>query len=943
MIRDRIERLLNVRPGEWGDLLFFWIFNALLWTGLSIGESVSETLFLKRLGVEFLPHMFIGCSIFAIPISFLFSAFQGRIGRVKMAIWLGASSTVAVLISLFLIRSQYEVFGVPVGFPALYIIQNTLATVLATHFSILVSGQFNTLNAKRLIPLILSGSVAGSMTGGILISMLAKPLGVENLLWVWVVLLVLSLAWFLVFCIKIFPANWVGEEKDTSPKYMARTWTERMVFETKAVFGSPLLILLAMSTLLMTLSKFFIEYQYSEIFGSHFHVEADLAKFFGQYTVISNILALLFQGFITSRIIQNFGVSNSNLFYPCSTFFAFLGTAVSYSLWPGVFARFNQEGFRRAVFQPVSNLFYNAIPTKRRAWSIAFNEGIVVPVGSVLAGLALMVLKDSHLAMAIITISFSFGWIILSWGQREVYSQSLLDLLKRSQIENLPQDDKGIGRLDAQTQILVIEALKNEQDEVAELAADLLIKYGSAGAKHALLRQAATCRNSLQIILLRRLVSFPGLDTKAFFMKALTNPEDDVKLAALEALVCYPHDEEIRLRISEFLEYPDIRHQSLAAAAVVRGGDLVQMMKALMILQRLLFSKIPEEVVLGIRCLGETRDERFWVNLRSYLASPKPELRLAAMRSMNLMVQTGEIYEHLETLRFLIKDTVREIRSHAIQIIGRVKVSQSISLLMDALSDSSPRNRRLAFEALSNFGPEIIPDLLMLLDDPRASVHAQETAVRLLNFSQDPQIRDRLGKFGMQQIRTMYEYKIDENTIRKELPPCEGEYIASILHDKAQALVRLILALVAPEQNQAARTLFKNLYSANQEMMSNAIEVLQMMGERTLIYHILPILEGLPLEKISEYGRRVFSLENRNPRLVLGRYLLAIDGDLKEAAIFTIGKIGMIELESALRKIRQVEGETKGIQELCEWALDHLSKGGIFSNQRPSLPRPAET
>ncbi len=137
---------------------------------------------------------------------------------------------------------------------------------------------------------------------------------------------------------------------------------------------------------------------------------------------------------------------------------------------------------------------------------------------------------------------------------------------------------------------------------------------------------------------------------------------------------------------------------------------------------------------------------------------------------------------------------------------------------------------------------------------------------------------------------------------------------------------------MAPDQNQAARTLFKSLYSPNQETMSNAIEILQTMGESTLIYHLLPVLEGLSLKQIGEYGMRVFSLPRPSARQVLGRHLLCLDLELKEATIYTIGALGMTELAPAIKKIQASEGNIESVGEICRWALDQLARAGLFSH-----------
>lgn len=932
-MKEKIEQLLNVRPGEWGGLVFFWVFNTLLWTGLSIGEAVAEALFLKRIGVTFLPHMFLACAFAAIPTSLLFSRLQSRMSGVRLSLLVGGAAMVSVLGCLGFVRSEMAI-----GFPVLYIVQNVLTTLLATHFSVVLAGHYKTLDAKRLIPLILSGTVCGAIFGGLIVHGYALRIGVANLLLAWAAVLGASLLWFLVLSGRVFPANWVLTDPETAPKFGGSSVIDRLKYEGGAVLGSPLLVLLAFSTLLMTVSKYYIEYMYSDIFNAAFPTDAELARFFGVYTVVSSLVALMIQSFLTGRMIQLLGVSSANLFYPITTCVAFLGTALSYSVGPGIFARFNQEGLRKCVYHPVGNLLYNAIPPKQRARSITFNEGIVVPLGTILAGLSLFYAHDYPLVLRVFALVMAGFWIFVSWWQRDIYSRSLLDLLKRSQIEGITQEDQGLGILDPQTQALVVDALKDPQDEVAELAAEILIKYGRSDARLAILREAATARITVKKILISKLSRFLSPDVKRFLLKALHDNPVEVRLAALESLVCYPQDEEIRTAMGEFLEDPDPAFQATASAGVVRGGDLVQMMKALLILQKLVFSKDPAEAVLGIKALGKTRDERFWVNLRMFLKHPEDKIRREAMRAMNLMIRMGEVQDHLEVLPELVKDRVREIRSLSIQIMGRIRNPRTISMLIEAMGDTSPRNRRLAFEALGQFGSEIVSDLMMVLDDPQASVYIQEGAVKLLSMSQDPRIRERLSRFGLDRIRSMYELKMDEYTIRSDVAREDGDYFSMVLAEKAHSLLKLVLLLLAPDSDQnAARTVFKNLYSKNQEVMSNAIEVLQNMGERTLIYHCLPVLEGLPLRQIVAYGQRAFALEKRSVRLVLGRHLVSLDKELKEAAIYTAGKIGMTELQPAIKRLTEGEKPSGALGEICQWALDNISRATAFSEKNPTV------
>ncbi|MBF0409515.1 MAG: HEAT repeat domain-containing protein [Candidatus Riflebacteria bacterium] len=926
MFKEKIESLLNVRSGEWLNLIFFWSLNAVLWTGLTLGESVSEAVFLKRVGIEYLPWMFIVCSVFSIPFSILFTWLQNKIQPVSMAVILGLFASSAVFFSSFLLKSQMQVFSMNSGALFLYILQNILGMILSAHFSVILSIQFKTLDAKRMFPLILSGTVFGSLVGGLILHGYAENSGAEKLLFTWAILLIVSSILTLIFKNRLLSLSWAAEEIDT-PKFQGKNWLDKILNEFKAATDSPLLATLAAAAFLMTVSRFFLEYTYSDIFSKSFTSENQLAEFFGKYVIFSNLFTLLFQTLITGRMIQYLGVNNANLFYPCTTMFSFIFAYLSYQLPAGVFARFNQEGFRRAVYQPVTNLFYNAVPPKRRSQSIAINESIIVPIAATFSGATLLLIPYDESTTSLIAFFLVIPWLICAWILRGLYSKSLLDMLKRSQISQLITEDKNPGVLDTQTQLLVVDALKNSQDDVVELASELLLAYGRPTARLALLRQASTGGGNIQKIILPKLVRFPAPDTRSYIIKCLSENDSEVRLAALKSLTQFPVDDEIREKMSEFLENPDIRFSATAAIGVIRSGDLVSMMKALLIFQRLLFSNSPDEIALGITSLGEIREERFWINLRSFLYSDNPAIRLAAVKSMNIMVKTGEIQEHLEVLQKLVIDPVREIRSYAIQIVGRVKSEKSSSILIEALGDLSPRNRKYALEALSAYGHEPLPKLLKVLDDPCSPVNKQEGAIRILALSQDPIVRERLAKYGKERIREIYELKAEERIIRMNLNQSDAEYFAMILDEKAFSIVRLILALVAPDrENQTARTVFKNLYSSNQEIMSNALEVLQSMGERTLIYHILPLLEGLSLDQVTSYGRRIFKIEDKDVSTIIKRHLLSLDKFLRDAAIYTIGKIRLLELQPVLLKLANSEEFQLETKEIRSWTHSKLAE-----------------
>lgn len=70
-------------------------------------------------------------------------------------------------------------------YPVYYLMHKVASELLLVHSALYVNQNFNTLQSKRLSPVILSGAEIGSLTGALFTSMGAGILGVQNLLLVW--------------------------------------------------------------------------------------------------------------------------------------------------------------------------------------------------------------------------------------------------------------------------------------------------------------------------------------------------------------------------------------------------------------------------------------------------------------------------------------------------------------------------------------------------------------------------------------------------------------------------------------------------------------------------------------------------------------------------------------------------------------------------------------
>ncbi|EKD83052.1 MAG: Cyclic nucleotide-binding protein, partial [uncultured bacterium] len=269
--------------------------------------------------------------------------------------------------------------GSTIGCYVLYFVTNLLVFVVPVILSVLLGTQFNSLKAKRLVPIVFTGVIAGRVAAGATLSYLALRYPVPSILWFWVIMHALAFVFFFLGSnsfvrpqIQSFFQR-PGEQKQTK-------FFDRLRNFIRTLTESQLVLFLVLSAVMANFSFYFAEFQSASILNAQFASENDLAMFYGWFTICASLLAFLFQAFITGSMIHRLGISNTNIVYPILAFTAFLGTALSFTLGPGVWLKFVQLGLLTALFQPVSNLFYNALPPREKARIITVSEGVVQPL-----------------------------------------------------------------------------------------------------------------------------------------------------------------------------------------------------------------------------------------------------------------------------------------------------------------------------------------------------------------------------------------------------------------------------------------------------------------------------------------------------------------------------------------------------------------------------------
>ncbi|GAB1352009.1 hypothetical protein MASR1M12_07400 [Erysipelotrichia bacterium] len=926
MILEKIESLMNVRANEWRETGFFWLFTFLCWFSLALGDSISDTLFIKRAGVENLPAMFMICSIFAIPVSVLLTLMHGRVEKRTLTFASGVVSALAIAGAVQVIHSSDQ--QTTTGCYVLYFITNILMFVIPVVLSVLMSTQFNALKSKRLLPIIFSGMIAGRIAAGLSLNWLAAIYPVPDILRAWLMIHIAAFVFFILGSGSFIKPQIQAFLTQPSERKRVRL-TEKLRIFVRSLTESKLVLLLVLSAIFSNLTFYFAEFQAASIFNSHFTSENELARFYGLFVIFASIFAFIFQGVITGNLIQRFGISNTNLLYPGLVLTSFAGTAVSYTLMPGTALKFVQVGLQNALYQPVNSLFYNALPPREKARIITVNEGILQPLGTIFSGALLFYADKTGVLVRFFPLIAAFLWVLVGFMIRQPYRESLLKLLRSSSLDFFRKGELQKLNLDTNTLNLLLNSLDTADEDTTALVIQLIVSHGDRSSREQMTARLNHFNDERKLDILRQINLPVDHFVAEFLFGCLESHSDELKRHALRALTGFPASARLRDRVLPFLKSESEDLQRLASIVFVKIGDLDQMMQSLGVIQGCISSGNEPQILKGIEMLGLTGDERFWVNLRPFLRSDEIKIRHAAAAALEKILKTGDSDEHYEIIGRLIKDDSREIRFLALKMLARLSDQKWFYHVVEGLSDSSPRNRKLAEEILISHYDDKFSELIMVLESSDSSLHARAAVAGILAASQNAGVRDYLHHFGHKVILQLYEYKLEEFVINRELRREHSVYLKMLLKERAWALTRLIVCLIAPEQNREARDLFKSLYSSNEELVNNAIEVLQNMGERQLVYHIIPILENISLEQIAAYGMKVFSLREKDLRIILGKYLNSSDSELKEAAIYTVCIAEIHELIPVLKKIETDPHLSEKVAVTCRWAVETLKNRGI--------------
>lgn len=672
------------------------------------------TLFSQRFGSEYLPYLYTG-EAFILPLEAWFMgwlamklskpALMKTMYAVMTAILLADTGVLAAL-KLADLDARWI-------YPVLFLTSSFVVrqqTVLLWSLAVDVCP---TQQAKRLMPLFVSGATLGGAAGG-LITQGLSPFGAELVYGLGPVLLIAAsynyrkaIAQYLVpLALKVQDAA-EDEAGASSFDYMKRT------------FRSPFLLGVTGLMTLMPALYYLAEFLFLNTAHASFPDEQQFARMFGIVSTLLFLLAFAVQ-LVSGKLVAWFGASGMLVAIAAAYAAAFglsallLGSeTAAVTAAAGAYMLTNVLIYYSA--EPSYQLYYKTLPMRHRDGYRYAAQGLASFVG-ILLGAGLQSLHKAagfgFTALAAIGAGAALLLTALAWAVRRLYMRELVkgvQTLGLSDLELMDSYREFFSNAKAMGAVLAL--LRHEQEGVRQIAADIVGRTQDERYLPELLELLGDAS--------------PGIRTAALRAMKLTGAE----LQALVRIGAVLEDEEPAVRAEGVRQMAQMKHLSAQAFFFLRvklldphPAVVAEAVKAMYALEsessyEACFEAIerllgqggePAAHVCGV--VAELRLNRFEGHVEMLLRDTHPPVRLAATSCLGKLGSAHVVPQLLERLPAADQELLLVTEQALIDMGDR-----SIEPLLEALPGAHAQTWRVAVGALAALMPE--PDIRGKLTD----------------------------------------------------------------------------------------------------------------------------------------------------------------------------------------------------------------------------------
>jgi HEAT repeat protein len=844
---EGLKKQLLIREGETTQVVYFLAVFLLVGAGMAIGRGTADALFMKRLGIEYLPMIYMVQSLVLAMVSLVYTAFADRIIAEKFFRIIFSSLTLLVLAS-WVVMSRSASSAV---YPFYYLVYEIASEILLVHTALYMGQNMTTMQAKRLTPLVYAGSQTGIILGGLLLAATVPVLGAQNMLIVWCTLLVAGIMLII---------GW-HRRKGPSTHYRPPPRSSRILHECSSQvkqglrysWSSGLLRSASFALFFMVAAFYILCYSTHRVYAQVFETEAELAAFYGLLTAATSAIALLTQIFITNRAIRRYGVRRINLLFPLTTFAALSSLAISFTLPSALLGSFNKDAIMPAFRNPVRTLFYNIIPTFIQGRARAISVAVVLPAALFCCGLLLSLMQkmDSPVYFLLPGLAAAMMYLHYNKKMNRAYEETLLKTLRERLF--LPDEHLYSALNGAGKEVLdeIVQGLNHEDPEVAVAFARVLVgSFPEQAAQliFARIDNADTASADQLLGLLEEVDISQHLDRlyilaersdahfKATVIQLLAGQENPGYLEQATGLLEHSNPRLRAAGIHYCLHHPAKERESIQLVQQWLGliqGDIGACKAALALIPDLPLSDTQQRGKL------EAAYQDAFINM---LAIDEKETRICTLRELSRW--QGDLPDTAyPVLSQALSDDNPEIRSAAASCLHLNGNHPSTSLILQAVSDSHPTVRQAGIDSLKAVSKEYSASAFSLILENTPPLRGQFALLESLLQSGLPKADyERMAIIKTKEASQLQD-AIAVLDAGKDLDSPAESLIRLVLQERLEQTIQLILLALEPLHDaETIRIVRAGCASGDRRHIENAVEILGNLEASNTINPLMQVL-----------------------------------------------------------------------------------------------------
>jgi HEAT repeat protein len=811
-----------------------------------------------------------------------------------------------------------------------------------------VSIFYDTLESKRLFPIVSTGARVGTIVGGISLSFILKKINSTDIPYVCIGLTVINalIVFYISFQNRRKLNLSVVRQKAKYRRRRGLAGLESLKQGYQFVKRSDLLKVMAVAAITMMLSLEILRYHYSGIFQDSFESSDQLTAFLGGFAAFSNIVGMVVPLFITPRLVGLFGVGTVNVFYPISiliSYFSFiiaprvsffsglnLGLGISKQISPfefisAAFGRFVKVPLNKTLFQPVTYLLYNAVPHTLRGRAYAFITGIMIPIGSFFAGIVILLAKRFNIdIMQILYLGLGISFIttILGFVQKRKYVDSLITLLKGRNVDLSMIQDTDLAQISANELNRLIEMLNSDNEEMNIFTVEVLGEVGGKRVIEEFEKIIDEKSDRVKEAIIKSLGKMGDDSVLPLIRRYLDSPIEYLRMSAVESIWKLGNSHQIAETLTGLINDPTPEIRGIVLCLLAKNPDTGTKQKAIEKFEEMLFSSNITEKLAAIEAAGRVRLYSYRDKITEFFDDENPKVQTTSIRAFEELISESETQYIPLVLKLLNQDKNRAVRREASNVIVKLNNEAALDDLLKVLNDPSPKVRENIREAIIKIGAPAEKPLITLLKDVMAPMRAKEQAIIALNKLGTLGIEGFLLIFAQSELKQAY-HNITQIAVLEEVRNKRAvELLIKAFEDRIEDIKSITLKVLETLGNAEVLRLIEQTLQrkdVDSRTKANALETLGNVGEKELIRIMLPLYDTISNREKAEFAEEKWEMKLLDQDEILYLALNHTDPWIQACGIFAIGELGVRKFDPYLRK--SLEADDPYIREAAEEAL----------------------